>query len=119
MQVLPSENVRVQQELMMRFDSTNYHEAEFYYGALRAVTNEKGTGNSEETILEFETPEGVAQGMEITVLTDGHRPGRGGMHVIGNAHTVRIKITGEWEGGQIKDALADLVHAFKLKATLE
>jgi hypothetical protein len=36
-----------------------------------------------------------------------------------DVHTIRIKITGEWEAGGIMDGLADLVNALKLKATFE
>jgi hypothetical protein len=56
--------------------------------------------------------------MEITILAgDGLSPER--VFAVEDAHTVRIKIAGEWEGGDIMRGLADLVHALKLKATLE
>lgn len=104
----------------MKFDSTEYapNEYDSYYGALRAVVDEEGNGNSEVTVLEFETPSGFAQPMEITIFTgDGVSPAH--VLTVGGAHTVRIKITGAWEGGEIKQGLVDLVHAMKLKATLE
>ena len=104
----------------MKFDSTEYDPNEYnsYYGAVRATVDEVGNGNSEETILEFETPSGFAQLMEVTLLT-GDNPKDGNVYKLEDVHTVRIKIIGEWEGGNIKTGLADLVHALKLKATLE
>ena len=102
----------------MKFNSRDYDGEQSYYGAVRAVVDEEGSGNSEVTVLEFETPSGFAQLMEITILTgDGVSPAR--VFTVEDAHTVRIKITGEREGGDIKHGLADLVHALKLKATLE
>ena len=102
----------------MKFNSRDYDGEQSYYGAVRAVVDEEGSGNSEIIELEFETPSGFAQLMEITILTgDGVSPER--VITVEDAHTVRIKITGEWEGGDIKHGLADLVHALKLKATLE
>jgi hypothetical protein len=104
----------------VKFDSTEYDPNEYnsYYGAVRATVDEVGNGNSEETILEFETPSGFAQLMEVTLLT-GDNPKDGNVYKLEDVHTVRIKIIGEWEGGNIKTGLADLVHALKLKATLE
>lgn len=104
----------------MKFDSTEYDPNEWgsYYGAVRATVDEIGNGNSEETILEFETPSGFAQLMEVTLLT-GDNPKDGNIYKVKDVHTVRIKIIGEWEGGEIKTGLADFVHALKLKATLE
>jgi len=104
----------------VKFDSTEYDPNEYnsYYGAVRATVGEVGDGNSEETILEFETPSGSAQLMEVTLLT-GSMPSEEKTYMLEDVHTVRIKIIGEWEGGGIKTGLADLVHALKLKATLE
>ena len=104
----------------MKFNSTEYDPNEWnsYYGAVRATVDEVGNGNSEETILEFETPSGFAQLMEVTLLT-GDNPKDENVYKVEDVHTVRIKIIGEWEGGEIKTGLADLVHALKLKATLE
>ena len=104
----------------MKFDSTEYDPNEWnsYYGAVRATVDEVGNGNNEETILEFETPSGFAQLMEVTLLT-GDNPKNENVYKLEDVHTVRIKIIGEWEGGNIKTGLADLVHALKLKATLE
>ena len=104
----------------MKFDSTDYDKNEWnsYYGAVRAVVDEEGSGNSEITILEFETPSGFAQLMEVTILT-GDTPKQQNVHKFEDVHTVRIKITGEWEASNITHGLADLIHALKLKATLE
>jgi len=104
----------------VKFDSTEYDPNEYnsYYGAVRATVDEVGNGNSEETILEFETPSGFAQLMEVTLLT-GDNPKDENVYKLEDVHTVRIKIIGEWESGNIKTGLADLVHALKLKATLE
>jgi hypothetical protein len=102
----------------MKFNSRDYDGEQSYYGAVRAVVDEEGNGNSEVTVLEFETPSGFAQLMEITILTGGGLSSER-VFTVEDAHTVRIKITGEWEGGDIKHGLADLVHALKLKATLE
>ena len=104
----------------MKFDSTKYAPNEYnsYYGALRAVVDEEGSGNSEVTVLEFETPSGFSQLMEVEILV-GDMPSSQHRYKIEDVHTVRIKITGEWEGGEIMNGLADLVHALKLKATFE
>ena len=104
----------------MKFDSTECAPNEYnsYYGAVRAVVDEEGNGNSEVTVLEFETPSGFAQPMEITIFTgDGVSPAQ--VFMVEDTHTVRIKITGAWEGGEIKQGLADFVHVLKLKSILE
>lgn len=105
----------------MKFDSTAYLDAsqgECYYGAIRAAVDEEGSGNSEVTELEFETPAGFAQLMEVTILT-GDDSRSENVYKLEDVHTIRIKITGEWEAGGIMHGLADLLHAMKLKATLE
>ena len=104
----------------MKFDSTNHivNDWNSYYGAVRAVVDEVGSGNSEETILEFETPSGFAQLMEVTLLT-GDMPDNQNVYKIEDVHTVRIKITGEWEGGEIKNALAELVSTLNLKVMFD
>jgi hypothetical protein len=104
----------------MKFDSTTYEPNDWntYYGAVRAVVDEEGSGNGEITILEFETPSGFSQLMEVTLLT-GDNPKDETVRTLEGVHTVRIKITGEWEGCEILRGLADLLHALKLKATLE
>jgi hypothetical protein len=104
----------------MKFDSTDHIENDWnsYYGAVRAVVDEVGNGNSEETILEFETPAGFAQLMEVTILT-GNNPRDGNVYKLEDVHTIRIKITGEWEGGEIKNALAELVSTLNLKVMFE
>jgi len=104
----------------MKFDSTNYvtNEWQSYYGAVRAVVDEEGNGNSEITVLEFETPSGFSQLMEVMLLI-GDSPQDETVVTLEDVHTVRIKITGEWEGSEIMYGLADLIHALKLKATLE
>jgi len=104
----------------MKFDSTDHitNDWNSYYGAVRAVVDEVGNGNSEETILEFETPAGFAQPMEVTLLT-GDNPKDGNVYSLKDVHTIRIKITGEWEGGEIKNALAELVSTLNLKVTFD
>ena len=105
----------------MKFDSTDYlnkEKGEIYYGAVRAVVDEQGSGNSEVTEFEFETPSGLAQLMEVEVLT-GSMPSNRNSYTLEDVHTIRIKIVGEWEAGGIKHGLADLVNALKLKATFE
>jgi hypothetical protein len=106
---------------MMKFDSAEYldtEKGECYFGAVRAVVDEQGSGNSEVTVLEFETPSGFAQLMEVEVMT-GDMPQNRNKYTLEDVHTIRIKIVGEWEGSGIKHGLADLVHALKLKATFE
>jgi hypothetical protein len=106
---------------MMKFDSTEYldeSQHHVYYGAFRAVVDEEGDGNSEVTEFEFETPSGFAQLMEVEILT-GDMPSSQRRYNLTDVHTVRIKITGQWEGGEIKSGLADLVNALRLKATFE
>ena len=104
----------------MKYDSTYHIDNEWgsYYGAVRAVVDEVGSGNSEETILEFETPAGFAQLMEVTILT-GDNPKNENVYKIEDVHTVRIKITGEWEGGEIKNGLAELISTLNLKVLFE
>ena len=104
----------------MKFDSTDHitNDWNSYYGAVRAVVDEVGNGNSEETILEFETPAGFAQLMEVTLIT-GDNPKNENVYHLKDVHTIRIKITGEWEGGEIKDALAELVSTLNLKVMFE
>ena len=104
---------------MLQFDSTDSDDVDAgcYYGAVRATCDGEG-GNSDTTILEFETPDGFAQSMEVTVLTSDS-PNQGNVFRIPNVHTVRVKITGAWEGNDIKSGLADLISAFKLKTILE
>jgi len=105
----------------MKFDSTEYlddSQHHVYYGAFRAVVDEEGDGNSEVTEFEFETPAGFSQLMEVEIITgDSAQTER--RYTLEDVHTVRIKITGQWEGGEIKDGLADLVNALKLKAAFE
>ena len=105
----------------MKFDSTDYldkAQRNVYYSAVRAVVDEEGSGNSEVTEITFETPAGFAQPMEVEILT-GDMPSNQHRYNMVDVHTVRIKITGEWEAGGIMDGLADLIHALKLKATFE
>ncbi len=101
----------------MIFDSTELSDNP-YYGAVRVIAGEKGTGNSEETIIEFETPAGFAQPMEVVIFT-----GVGGIkdekiYSLKDVHTISIKITGEWEGGEILQGLTELIHRLKLKSLL-
>ena len=104
----------------MKFNSTDHivNDWNSYYGAVRATVDEVGSGNNEETILEFETPAGFAQLMEVTILT-GDNPKNENVYKIEDVHTVRIKITGEWEGGEIKNALAELVSTLNLKVMFD
>lgn len=104
----------------MKFDSTDHtidNEWGSYYGAVRAELGENGSGNSEETVLEFEVPAGFAQSMEVVVRT-GDIPSEEQVYKIENVHTVRLKIVGEWEGGEIMQALAELVHQRNLRSLL-
>ena len=104
----------------MKFNSHDYDGPDegATYGRMRAVIDEYGNGNSAVTELEFETPAGYAQLMELTVLT-GDDIRSENVYTLKNVHTVRIKITGEWEAQEIMQGIADLVHALKLKSTLE
>ena len=104
----------------MKYDSTDHVDNEWgsYYGAVRAVVDEVGSGNSEETILEFEVPAGFAQPMEITLIT-GDNPRDENVYHVKDVHTVRIKITGEWEGGEIKNGLAELISTLNLKVMFD
>lgn len=100
----------------MRFDSTELSD-DPYFGAVRVIAGERGTGNSEETTIEFETPAGFAQPMEVIVLA-GDNPKDERVYDLKDAHTIRIKITGEWEGGEILQGLTELIHRLKLKSLL-
>ena len=100
----------------MRFDSTELLD-DPYFGAVRVIAGEKGSGNSEETIIEFEAPAGFAQPMEVVVLT-GDNPKNERVYDLKEVHTIRIKITGEWEGGEILQGLTELIHRLKLKSLL-
>jgi len=104
----------------MKYDSTDHitNDWNSYYGAVRAVVDEVGCGNSEETTLEFETPAGFAQPMEVTILT-GDNPRDGNVYHLQDVHTIRIKITGEWEGSEIKNALTELISTLNLKVLFE
>ena len=104
----------------MKFDSTDHivNDWNSYYGAVRATVDEVGSGNNEEIILEFETPAGFAQLMEVTLIT-GDNPKDENVYHLEDVHTVRIKITGEWEGGEIKNALAELVSTLNLKVMFD
>ncbi len=104
----------------MKFDSTDHtidNEWGSYYGAVRAELGENGDGNSTETVLEFEVPMGFAQTMQVTVRT-GSMPSEEKVYNIEGVHTVRMKIIGEWEGGEIMQALAELVHQRNLRSLL-
>ncbi len=102
----------------MRFDSEELiHADSCSYGNVRATIGEVGNGNSEETILEFEVPSGFAQPMEVTLLT-GSMPDDQEVYTLQEVHTVRIKITGQWEGGEILQGLAELIHNLKLRSIL-
>jgi hypothetical protein len=82
------------------------------------VIDEEGSGNSEITKVEFETPSGFSQLMEVEILT-GDDPKNQRIVKLEDVHTIRIKIIGEWEGCDIQRGLANLVNVFKLKATFE